>query len=57
MQLMLIGHCSEHLLCLELSSAGNSLRTMMWLQNDSAEGEVVLGIYQVQLPKDGGLRM
>ena len=26
MQLMLIGHCSEHLRCLELSSAGNSLR-------------------------------
>lgn len=26
MQLMLVGHCSEHLLCLELSSAGNSLR-------------------------------
>ena len=26
MQLMLIAHCSEHLLCLELSSAGNSLR-------------------------------
>lgn len=27
---------------------------MMWLQNDSAEGEVVLGIYQVQLPKMEG---